>query len=70
VIYCKSQAGIAKHVICDGLLHYRFIIQFAGARIFKTSVHLAKLQAKWLCHMPHSSYTFIIKDAELAREVK
>ena len=27
-------------------------------------------QNGWLCHMPHSSYTFIIKDAELAREVK
>ena len=31
---------------CDELLHYKFIIQFAGKRIFKIGEHLAKLQAK------------------------
>ena len=33
---------------CDGLLHYKFIIQFAGKRNFKIGEPLAKLQAKWL----------------------
>ena len=29
-------------------LHYTFIVQSAGERIFKIGEHLAKLQAKWL----------------------
>jgi len=44
----KSQDSIAKHLSCDGLLHYKFIIQFAGERIFNIGEHLAMLQAKWL----------------------
>jgi len=35
VINDKSEGSTAKHLNCDGLLHYRFIIQFAGERIFK-----------------------------------
>jgi len=35
VINDKSEGSTAKHLSCDGLLHYRFIIQFAGERIFK-----------------------------------
>jgi len=27
--------------------------------------HLAKLQAKWLFHAPHSHCTFALKDADL-----
>jgi len=46
VINDKSQGSIAKHLTWDGLLHYKFIIQFAGERIFKIDKHLAKLQAK------------------------
>jgi len=47
-----------------------YITQLAGERIFKIGEHLAKLQAKcWLCHTPHSPYTFVLKDAELARAV-
>ena len=47
---------------------YTFITQFAGERIFKISEHLAKLQAEWLI-MPEANlpYTFVLKDAELAR---
>ena len=48
VINDKSKGSIAKHLSCDGLRRYKFIIQFAGERIFKISEHLAKLQAKWL----------------------
>jgi len=48
VINNKSQRSIAKHLSHDGLLHYKYIIQFAGERIFKICEHLAKLQAKWL----------------------
>ena len=34
VINDKSQGSTAKHLRCDGLLHYKFIIQFADERIF------------------------------------
>jgi len=44
----KSQGSAAKHLMCDELLYYTFIIQSAGERIFKIGEHLAKLQAKWL----------------------
>ena len=47
VIDDKSQGSIAKHLSCDGLLHYKVIIQFAGEEI-KIGEQLAKLQAKWL----------------------
>jgi len=46
VINDKSQGSIAKHLSCDGLLHYKYIIQFAGERTFEIGKHLAKLQAK------------------------
>ena len=46
VINEKSQGTVAKHVSWDALLHYKFIIQFAGERIFKIGKHLAKLGAK------------------------
>ena len=48
VINNKSEGSKAKHLSCDGLLHHKFIIQFAGERIFKISEHLAKFQAKLL----------------------
>ena len=44
VINDKSQCSIAKHLRSDELLHYTFIIQSAGERIFKIDKHLAKLQ--------------------------
>jgi len=50
-MYCfndKSQNSTAKHLRCDRLLHYKFIVQFGGRRIFKIGEHLAKLQAKRL----------------------
>ena len=46
VINDKSQGSIVKHFICDVLLHYTFIIQPAGERIFNIGEHLVKLQAK------------------------
>jgi len=53
VINDKLQGSTAKHLSYDVLLHYKFIIQFAGGKnfdndIFKIGEHLAKLQAKWL----------------------
>jgi len=48
VINDKSQGSIAKHLRCDELLYYAFIIQSAGEWIVKTGEHLAKLQGKWL----------------------
>jgi len=35
VIDDKSQDRTAKHLSCDGLLHYKFFTQFAGEKIFK-----------------------------------
>jgi len=48
VINDKSQDSTDKHLSCDELLHYKFIIQFAGERIFKICKHLAMLEEKWL----------------------
>jgi len=68
VINDESPASVAKHLSLDGLLHYKCIIQFSVERTFNISEHLAKLQAKWWsCHAPHLPYTFVIKEAELAR---
>jgi len=36
--------SVAKHLSWDGLLHYKFIIQFAGEITFEIGEHLAKLQ--------------------------
>jgi len=58
VINDKSQGSIAKHLSYDGLLRYKYIIQFAGERIFQICEHLAKLQAKWLI----VSYTPFVLD--------
>jgi len=44
----KSQGNIAKHLRCDELFCYTFIIQSSGERIFQIGEHLAKLRAKWL----------------------
>jgi len=63
----ESQDIIAKNLKCDELHYYTCIIHPAGERIFKIGEHLAKLQAKWLCHTPHSPCTFVLKDADLAR---
>ena len=38
----------SKHVSFDGLLRYKYVIQFAGEKNFKIAEHVAKLQAKWL----------------------
>jgi len=49
VINDKSHGSIAKHIRCDELLHYTFIIQSAGKRIVKIGEHFAvfaQLQAK------------------------
>ena len=68
VINDKSQGSIAKHLRCDELLYYTFIIQFAGERIFKIGEHLAKLQAKWLIvSCAPFALQFVLKDAEIAR---
>jgi len=44
----ESQGSIAKHLSCDGLLYYTFIIHSAGEEIFNIGEHLAKLRAKSL----------------------
>jgi len=55
VINDECQDSIAKHLSCDGLLHYKYIIQFVRERIFKIDKHLAHFQENGrLCHTPHS----------------
>jgi len=49
----ESQGNIAKNLWSDKLLHYTFIMDSAGERIFKIGEHLAKFQAKSLT----ASYT-------------
>ena len=44
----ESQGSIAKHLSCDGLLYYTFIIHSAGEKFFNIGEHLAKLRAKSL----------------------
>ena len=53
VINVKSQDSTAKHLSCDELFHYKFIIQFGGERILEIGEHLAKLykQNGWSCHL-------------------
>jgi len=48
VINDKSQDSTATHLSYDGLLHYKFITQFAREKKFKIGEHLAKLQGKRL----------------------
>jgi len=65
----ESQRSIANNLKRDELLYYTFIIHSAGERIFKIGEHLAKLRAKSLTvsYRSHSSCTFVLKDADLAR---
>jgi len=42
VINDKSQGSIDKHLRCDELLYYTFLIQSAGESIFKIGEHFAK----------------------------
>ena len=47
VINDKSQGSIAKHLRCDELFYYTFIIQSAGERILKL-VNIWQRPTKWL----------------------
>jgi len=68
VINDKSQGSTTKHLRCNVLLYYKFIIQFAGKRIFKIGEHLAKLRTKWLIvSCTPFALRFFLKDAKLAR---
>ena len=64
----KSQGSIAKHFGWDTLLHYKLSHNLLVKDFLKSANILAKLQTKWLIvSAPHSSYTFVLKDVELAR---
>jgi len=51
-IYCDiSQGSIAKHLSCDGLLHYTFVIQFGGEHFFKSvNIWRSYRQNGWLSY--------------------
>ena len=62
----NSHGNITKHLGCNVLLYYKFIIQLVGERIFKICEHSAKLWTKWLiascaifasCFFPQRSWT-------------
>ena len=59
----KSQDSTAKHLSYDGLLHYKFVSNYAGERTF------GKVTGKMVEHVirPIRLKTFVLKDAELAR---
>jgi len=64
----ESQGSIAKNLRCNELLYCTFIIHSAGEKNFKIGEHLANYgQNRWLCHIPHSPCTFVLKDADLVR---
>jgi len=53
VINDKSQDSTAKHLSCDGLLHYKFISQFAGEIFFKSVNSFWRYrQNGWSSHAP------------------
>ena len=65
MINIKSQGSITKHLRCDVLLYYTFIIQFAGERILKIGEKFGKVTDKMVnCFMRR--IVFFLKDAELA----
>ena len=63
VINDKLKGSIAKHLRCDVLLYYKFVVQFAGERIFKIGEHLrhSSEQNGWLFYAPHSPCAFYSK---------
>ena len=66
-----SQGSVATSLGCGGVfvrLCYKFLTESNSERIFKIGEHLAKLRAKSLTvHVPHSPFTFVLEDADLAR---
>ena len=63
----KSQGSTAKHLSYDRLLHYKFIIQFAGERIVKIGERYSKVTGKMVDCVIHSiRLRLVLKDAELA----
>jgi len=58
----ESEVGIAKHLSYDEVLYYKYVIQFAGERIFKIGEHLAKLQSEWLI-VSYTPFALDVADA-------
>jgi len=63
----KSQSSTVWYLTCDELRHYNFIIEIAGKRIFLIVNIWGEVTRTWLTHVLHSPYTFVLRDAELAR---
>jgi len=53
VINDKSQGSVAKHLSWDGLLHCKFIIQFAGERNFFNRRTFGKVAGKMVVCVIH-----------------
>ena len=49
----KSQGSVAKHLSWDGLLHCKFIIQFAGERNFLNRRTFGKVAGKMVVCVIH-----------------
>jgi len=65
----ESPGSVAKRLSWDGLLHYKFIVQFAeGKELLKSAnIRRSYRQSGRLCHTPYWARTFVLEDAELAR---
>ena len=49
----KSQGSVAKYLSWDGLLHYKFVIQFAGEKKFKNLRTFRKVTGKMVDRVIH-----------------
>ena len=68
VINDKSQDSMAKHLSSDGLLYYKGITQLDIKKLLQSAnIWRSCRQNGLLCHISHSPYTFVLKDAEFAR---
>ena len=63
----ESQGSIAKNLTCNELLYYTFIIHSVGEILRLVNIWRSYGQNHWLCHIPHSPCTFVLKDTDLAR---
>ena len=64
----NSHGNITKHLGCNVLLYYKFIIQLVGEIFFLKFANIRQSygQNGWLLHAPYSPRAFLRKEAELA----
>ena len=63
----KSQGSVAKHLSCDGLLYYTFIIHSAGKRFLRLVNIWRSYRQNGDCFMRPFAFTFVLQHADFAR---